>query len=236
MKSIAARTCPVCGEAFEIPPGRRRPATYCGANCKSKARRLRLKEQRKAFDPCELADCERPRRTASARWCEAHYIRWYRHGDPHARVSTAREPNGSCFHCGGPAPRRRIFCSPLCSTRDRIGADFQVRSCPVCDADVLFTHRPDRIYCTQKCAETASRARQYGLSVEQYRAMRDRQAGACAICGVTGKVLHIDHCHSTGRVRGLLCPACNTGLGQFQDDVERMQSAITYLRERQSEF
>jgi predicted nucleic acid-binding Zn ribbon protein len=222
VKSIAVRTCPVCGESFEIPPGRRRPATYCGPSCKSKARRIRLKEQQDTFPPCELEDCERPRRTAGARWCEAHYIRWYRHGDPRARVSTAREPNGKCFHCGGSAPKRKIFCSPLCSTRDRIGADFQLRSCPVCDATVRFTH--------QKCAETASRARQYGLTIEQFREMRDKQAGACAICGGLATTLHIDHCHSTGRVRGLLCPMCNTGLGQFQDDVQRMMLAITYLQ------
>ncbi|MFD5910229.1 endonuclease VII domain-containing protein [Streptomyces massasporeus] len=100
----------------------------------------------------------------------------------------------------------------------------------MCDAEVQFTHRPDRIYCTQKCADTASRARQYGLAIEQYREMRDKQAGACAICGAAAKTLHIDHCHVTGRVRGLLCPMCNTGLGQFQDDVQRMLVAIEYLQ------
>lgn len=230
MKSVAVRACPVCSETFEIPPGRRRPATYCGMNCKSKARRLRLKQQRETFAPCELEDCEKPRRTASARWCEAHYIRWYRHGDPRARVSTAREPNGECFHCSGPSPTGRIFCSPLCSTRDRIGANCQIRNCPVCDAKVRFAYRPDRIYCTQKCADTATRARRYGITVEQYREMHDKQAGACAICGTAAKVLHIDHCHSTGQVRGLLCQMCNTGLGQFQDNVQRMLAAVAYLQ------
>ncbi|WP_416070015.1 endonuclease VII domain-containing protein [Streptomyces sp. ME02-6979-3A] len=221
------RACAVCNDSFEIPPGRRRPAKYCGQKCKDQARRIRLKEQRGTFPPCELDICERPRRTASARWCEAHYIRWYRHGDPMARVSTAREPNGLCFHCGGPA--RRIFCSPLCSTRDRIGASFELRSCPVCDATVTFTHRPDRIYCTQTCADTAGKARRYGLSIEQYREMCDAQSGACAVCGATDKDLHIDHCHTTGQVRGLLCQMCNMGLGHFADDPTRLKQAIAYL-------
>jgi len=64
--------------------------------------------------------------------------------------------------------------------------------------------------------------------------MLDRQGHACAICKTKhenkrGKVLHVDHCHKTGRVRELLCTACNTALGKMRDDTERLKSAIAYL-------
>ena len=77
----------------------------------------------------------------------------------------------------------------------------------------------------------------FGLSLEQYQEMHDRQDGKCAICGQPetqlrdGKVkaLAVDHCHSTGRIRGLLCSDCNTGIGKLKEDVEILQSAIRYL-------
>ena len=43
--------------------------------------------------------------------------------------------------------------------------------------------------------------------------------------------MHIDHCHDTGAVRGLLCHGCNTGIGSLNDDIELLQRAIDYLRE-----
>jgi len=43
-------------------------------------------------------------------------------------------------------------------------------------------------------------------------------------------LLYVDHCHSSGKVRGLLCHHCNTALGKFQDSVEVLSSAIDYLR------
>lgn len=77
----------------------------------------------------------------------------------------------------------------------------------------------------------------YGLSPEQVDELYVRQQGACAICGqseknlIRGRILRlaIDHCHSTGAVRGLLCHQCNTGLGNFRDNPALLQRAIEYL-------
>ncbi len=55
------------------------------------------------------------------------------------------------------------------------------------------------------------------------------QHGKCAICNKTKKLLHVDHCHETGKVRGLLCYNCNNGLGRFKDNIEFLKTAINYL-------
>ncbi len=68
----------------------------------------------------------------------------------------------------------------------------------------------------------------YGLTQEQYEVMLEECRGRCQICGES-KSLNVDHCHTTGVVRGLLCTACNTGLGKLGDSVERLQLAIEYL-------
>ncbi len=76
----------------------------------------------------------------------------------------------------------------------------------------------------------------YNITREEYAAMYWCQDGRCAICkrpeaecGGRGKKLHIDHCHETDRVRGLLCTSCNTGIGQFQDNSDLMRRAIEYV-------
>jgi hypothetical protein len=77
---------------------------------------------------------------------------------------------------------------------------------------------------------------QFGITSNDYEEMYQKQQGSCAICGTTefnysrGKRPHIDHCHQTGRVRGLLCGHCNIGIGQFFDNVDLLQNAITYLQ------
>jgi hypothetical protein len=57
------------------------------------------------------------------------------------------------------------------------------------------------------------------------------QNGACKVCNeVPTETLRVDHCHVTGRVRGLLCRKCNTGLGMLRDSVAIVASALEYLR------
>lgn len=74
--------------------------------------------------------------------------------------------------------------------------------------------------------------RWYGISVEQVEAMITLQGGVCAICPrpiSLGKYTHVDHNHSTGKVRGVLCIGCNHLLGKASDDVSILRSAIDYL-------
>jgi hypothetical protein len=73
----------------------------------------------------------------------------------------------------------------------------------------------------------------YGLTTSDYDAMLGEQGGGCAICGVAepeGQSLHVDHCHDSGTVRGLLCFRGNAGLGQFDHDATRMARAAAYLQ------
>lgn len=74
----------------------------------------------------------------------------------------------------------------------------------------------------------------YGITVEMHKAMYDAQKGRCAICDrhqrSLKKSLSIDHCHQTGKVRGLLCAHCNSLLGFAQDSCANMKRAIKYLK------
>lgn len=81
--------------------------------------------------------------------------------------------------------------------------------------------------------------RTFGISLDQYQELLKAQGNKCAICdkqrtGVKTKgkrenSLHVDHCHTTGKVRGILCNNCNAGIGHFKDSPELLKNAILYL-------
>lgn len=98
-------------------------------------------------------------------------------------------------------------------------------------------------YC-KVCMVTYSRWRKlkyiYNISKTQYNDLLERQHSRCAICGVhvddlvfrtpKHRVLHVDHNHKTGEVRGLLCNDCNVMVGCSQDNTENLKKAIDYLQ------
>lgn len=79
--------------------------------------------------------------------------------------------------------------------------------------------------------------KKFGLTLEDYYLLHDAQDGLCACCGRPESVkrndnlkwLAVDHCHSTGAVRGLLCNNCNNGIGRFRDDPKLLRTAADYL-------
>ena len=83
--------------------------------------------------------------------------------------------------------------------------------------------------------------RRYGITLCDYRELNEKQDGLCAICGNKETTRHqngdikglaVDHCHETGKVRGLLCYRCNTGIGKLMDDPKLLRKAANYLEGR----
>ena len=102
---------------------------------------------------------------------------------------------------------------------------------------IYYEENIDRL---RKAGIASNRRRTYGVSGEQYEHMLKLQNYVCALCKepetaryVDGRIksLAVDHCHASGKVRKLLCQLCNTGLGNFKDDVELLKEAIKYLEE-----
>jgi hypothetical protein len=75
----------------------------------------------------------------------------------------------------------------------------------------------------------------YGLSTEDYEKLLNKQNSKCAICNIDQKDLKrklvVDHCHSSNKVRGLLCSHCNVGIGMLKENQDNLVAAIQYLKD-----
>jgi hypothetical protein len=72
--------------------------------------------------------------------------------------------------------------------------------------------------------------RTYGLDAQGFDSLLASQSGGCGICGKLKAKMCVDHCHQTGTIRGILCGACNTAIGNLGDNVEGVTRALYYLQ------
>ena len=76
--------------------------------------------------------------------------------------------------------------------------------------------------------------KEFGITLDQYNSMLEKQNGVCALCfggpDAKSKKLAVDHCHSTGKIRSLLCRGCNVGIGNLKDSPELLEKAAQYIR------
>jgi hypothetical protein len=118
------------------------------------------------------------------------------------------------------------------------------KRCPVCKEvkptdQFKFIKKKKAFYsfcrpCDRNYARRYRYLPKYGLKLEALEAMLEAQGGGCAICltkldGVQMRGGHVDHCHTAGKVRGILCQVCNTALGKFRDNPEIMRRAANYV-------
>lgn len=117
---------------------------------------------------------------------------------------------------------------------------FKDKPCKRCGT--LFSPQaPSHLYCSQQCADDGWShnylKNEYGLSKNEYDALKVTQDNKCAICGGEGFLMRkhhwsklvVDHDHKTGVVRGLLCHNCNRALGLFKDNPKTLKNAALYL-------
>jgi hypothetical protein len=160
-------------------------------------------------------------------WPPAHpgYIRT-RNGDPlDLRWANlySRDDESHCARCDTFKPVSEFHSRGVTKT----GLPLYVAYCKPCTA-LRHQERPDWAH--------RNKVKKYGLTEQCYADMLAEQGGVCAICKDPPGVrrLAIDHCHSTGVVRGLLCGPCNVSLGQFKDNPRILLEAAKYLIKRRS--
>jgi hypothetical protein len=108
------------------------------------------------------------------------------------------------------------------------------------------THQPWKGLRKCRCPECIRRRlferdvmRKHGLTPGRLAEIRKAQDNKCALCRselTAGKRVHIDHCHRTKAIRGILCARCNTGLGKLGDDIEGIRRALEYLERFEKRF
>lgn len=208
--------------------------------------------------PCQI--CGKPSKARG--YCRLHYERWCRNGEVETtlrpddwgkrhkhplwgrwkQTSGAKAPQGRCERWGdfwlfvedvGPMPERARM-ERYDSTAPWSPENFYWKE-PIQEAKALADKAA---YMKKWRSQNLARAkgyelkRRFGMTLDEYHTMLDKQGGGCAICGDVDpyfKHMAVDHCHDTGRVRGILCCACNRALGGFKDKIEILRKAVAYL-------
>ncbi len=110
----------------------------------------------------------------------------------------------------------------------------QCKDCVRSDHKARYLNNREERLRKQRLSQRLYTAKKFGLTPDCLAKLYEVSNGCCEICGITeedhGKYLAIDHCHKTGEVRGLLCMQCNTALGNFNDDLDRIKKAMEYLQ------
>lgn len=184
---------------------------------------------------CNVEGCERDHYGLG--WCEAHYDRVRKTGEPgpaeiRRKAQNRSAGSGVCTVAGCDKPIR--YYESLCAAhyarlmktgdvRAEIPLGVKTASWNIPELDPKLRRRRSELMM------------KYGITPEEYAETLESQRGGCAICGSTepkhrGPFFVVDHCHTTGKVRGLLCSPCNTALGLLGDDPKLLRSALRYLK------
>lgn len=191
------------------------------------------------------------------------YHRNWERNNPRPR---RRDQRTTCRDCGtGLSEKEETYCNPCKRLRNKSAQERRKANNAVCKGcqgplDGANAYRCKDCYRaymaewrskdpekSRKTSQIYARRRKYGLSADDFDRMWDSQQGRCEICNCemeekhergrnNSRTVSVDHSHSTGAVRGLLCTGCNSGLGKFKDEIEVVRSALTYLLKYEEQF
>lgn len=224
LDEIAPKVHPPCARCGGlIPQSRRFGAQFCSSGCKDAemdSRKRAVVIARRGSRRTECAWCSTPieQTRSDQRFCSRKCADDWRNEQTRLRTLRAKKAlDRKCEVCGERIPSARPTQSIYCS--------------PECKRSGTALNNPKQ----RRTTIERNRMRLYGLTDTEYQTLLAAQDGRCAICGVDqpgGKgAWHVDHCHDSNKIRGLLCHHCNVGLGHFKDDPVRLRAAAVYLEQ-----
>lgn len=154
-----------------------------------------------------------------------------------ASVKTARRRSRPCAVCENeflPDHSRRTTCGPECKKALKQSVRLVWLATPAGKASAVGSEKARREnYAAnpQKVRDSVLRSN-YGITRDEWKTLYGKQEGLCAICCEVldrGRKTHVDHCHQTEKVRGLLCGKCNVAVGMLKDDPELMRASARYV-------
>ena len=212
---------------------------------KESHKKCRDKNKSRIIDKqCKAPGCTRNVKNTGGETCKMHYMRWYTNKSYNRSITTRFYqpdvyPEGFTFLCKnhGYLIEEQVY----------IRKDRNKRACRQCRNQSTYESYKKKRDLNPTLAKEKKRnyrtKKQFGITSEQYNQMLISQNYVCAICKRTETRIHhrtnvptklaIDHCHLTGKIRGLLCSTCNMKIGGFNDSIEILKSAIEYLEKYQ---
>lgn len=230
------KKCECCGLEFQSKTLRVR---YCSAKCQQRAKyeinRYNPAKLQKAFEQQRKRNAAEPEKYAAikAKWHSEHpektLVYQIREKEKKASDVDHRRSKQSVEHI---AKRIAKMAETLAQS---------VRQCIKCKSSFTPTNGAQK-YCSGQCWNAVARKKKkllprITIPKQEYAALLKKQGGKCGICFVEARVnarqerFAVDHCHGSGKIRGLLCHKCNTALGLFKDSPAALQAAIDYLKD-----
>lgn len=214
-------TCEHCGDPFRLVHNAGKPQRFCGEKCRKKAEKKRsIKRSREFRDVARLEETGLQWHEQRCGNCSTVFPKY---NDPDNRQGWRR------------------YCSSECAEetkkKQREAAKALPRNVECKECGKNFSTTLPQKYCSKECGRNAAnrnaydkRFRGHPITRDEFLSIEEAQKRRCKICNEEA-FLCVDHCHTGGHVRGLLCRQCNSGLGMFKDSVENLSAAIRYLSE-----
>lgn len=215
------KICIVCGKDIVKPKSGRTSNKFCSSKCSQRDYRDKNKD---------IIN----RKTREERRVEAEE-KWNSNADIFCafcgkRIEYSTTPRFK--YCSKECARVGNYMLPDAKSKRKLYRDVYVSD----NKDKINKQRRESGYTRSPYRKRLNRVKSsYGLSEEEYVSMMDKQKGCCGICETSLDFINVDHCHTSGNVRELLCSNCNHGLGHFKDDTEIMRKAIDYIKRHQGE-
>lgn len=174
--------------------------------------------------PCAVDSCSKP--FLARGYCKSHYRRFMTYGDPEHVISRDMKPAPEGYRVCNTCDSEKLLTEFTKSSRSAGGYSRRCRACSNSYTAKWARANPSKVKISKR--KTVVRAKYGDVGMELHHKLAS--GAVCEACGERRNRMAIDHNHTTGQIRGILCSNCNTALGLLGEDFSRFTSLMEYLK------